>query len=423
MRLVTHNARNGDTVESLPLDDVVNVAEVRSHFPVLSGETAAFNNASGTIVLKEAIESASRLMYSMPMVGGMDSKSMEAIAAYKANKEECAAFMNASPDEITFGQSTTCLFRLLGLSLKPLLNSDCEMVCSTLCHEAAANSWIHLARDLGVTIKWWTPTQDDPDDPRLTVQSLQSLLSPKTRIVTCNHVSNVVGSIHPVREMADAVHAIPGCMLIVDGVAFAPHRPIDVKALGVDFYCFSWYKVFGPHMGTLYASRRAQDRYMTSINHYFVSPVSLDGKLHLGMPSFEMQTMCSPIVRYLRDTVGWDAIVRQETVLTQTLLDYLLSRPAVYRVFGRPTSEPSTRVSIVTFEIIGRKSGDIAATVNKKNRFRIISGECLAPRPTWDVLRPKSVDGLIRVSFVHYNTVREVKEFCLALDDLVAETS
>ncbi|GAB1192627.1 hypothetical protein APSETT444_001820 [Aspergillus pseudonomiae] len=283
---------NGTTQSETPLDNVIDVESVRSHFPVLGGETAAFNNASGTVVLKEAIESTSKFMFSFPFPPGVDAKSMEAIT---------------------------------------------------------------------------------------------------------------------------------GCMLIVDGVACVPHRPVDVKELDVDFYCFSWYKLFGPHMGTLYASRKAQDRYMTSINHYFLSSSSLDGKLALGMPSFELQLMCSPIVSYLQDIVGWDRIVRQETVLVKILLEYLLSKPGVYRVFGRRNSDPSQRVSIVTFEVVGRSSGDVAMLVNTRNRFRITSGICLAPRPTWDVLKPVSADGLIRVSFVHYNTVEEVREFCNELDEIVTQ--
>ncbi|KAM3437982.1 hypothetical protein NHJ13734_004386 [Beauveria thailandica] len=401
--------------------DAIDVDAVRAKFPGLPKETALLNNASGTVVLGDAINAASRLMQSIPMPPGSDPKSMEAISAHVSNKETVARFLNAGVDEITFGQSTTCLFRLLGLSLKQLLASDCEIICSTLNHEALASAAIHLARDLGVTIKWWSPSQDDPDDPCLSVSTLKPLLTPRTRIVACNHVSNVVGTIHPIRDVARAVHAIPGCMLMVDGVAFAPHRPVDVKALEVDFYCFSWYKAFGPHFATLYASRRAQDRYMTSLGHFFVPSTSLDGKLGLGMPSFEMQSMCGPIVRHLEHVVGWDAIVRQETLLADIVLGHLLSKPAVYRVFGRPTSSPQQRVSIISFEVRGCGSGEVVALMGSRNRFRVIAGECLAPRPTWDVLKPESVDGLLRVSIVHYNTVKEMEGFCRELDHVVAQ--
>lgn len=321
---------------------------------------------------------------------------------------------------LAFGQSTTALLRLLGQSLQPYLSSDAEMVCSTLCHEASASAWIHLARGLGITIKWWTPSQNEKDSPCLTVDSLRPLLTPKTRLVTCNHVSNVVGTIHPIRELADLVHTIPGCIFAVDGVAWVPHRPVDVKLLDVDFYCFSWYKVFGPHMAQLYAHRRAQDRYMTSINHFWFDHSTLDGKVHLGAACYELEAMCVPITKYL-GSLGWDAIIKQETILTEVLLDYLLSRPNVYRVFGKRTADPSQRVSIVIFEVLGQQSSDVVMQVHVRDRFRITWGDCWAPRPTFDILRPHS-DGIIRVSFVHYNTVAEVQELCAELEDITSRS-
>ncbi|KHO01264.1 Pyridoxal phosphate-dependent transferase, major domain protein [Metarhizium album ARSEF 1941] len=402
--------------------DAIDMDRVRSHFPVLGGKTVPFNNAAGTVVLKDAIEAASRVMNAMPIDhGDGDARSRAAQAEYSDKLRQCAAFINAEPAEIAFGQSTTALLRLLGQSLRPHLGPDAEMVCSTLCHEASASAWVHLARSLGVTIKWWTPSRDGEDDPCLTVDSLRPLLTPKTRLVTCNHVSNVVGTIHPIRELADLVHTVPGCVFVVDGVAWAPHRPVDVKSLDVDFYCFSWYKVFGPHMAQLYAHRRAQSRHMTSINHFWFDHSTLDGKVHLGTACYELEAMCAPIARYLGD-IGWDAIIRQETVLTEVLLDYLVGRPDVYRVFGRRTADPSQRVSIVIFEVLGRQSSDVVMQVHVRDRFRITWGDCWAPRPTFDVLRPHG-DGIIRVSFVHYNTVAEVRELCAELDDIVSTSA
>ncbi|KAL7953839.1 putative NRPS-like enzyme [Trichoderma compactum] len=409
-----YTAKFGEAVH-----DAIDMNQVRSHFPVLSGETVLFNNASGTVVLRDAVTTASERMNSMPIDrGDGDPRSDAAQAEYANNWLQCAAFINADPSEIAFGPSTTALLRLLSQALQPYLNSDAEMVCSALCHEAAASSWVYLARSLGITIKWWTPSQDENDSPCLTVDSLKPLLTPKTRLVTCNHVSNVVGTIHPIRELADLVHTIPGCMIVVDGVAWAPHRPVDVKALDVDFYCFSWYKVFGPHIAQLYAHRRAQDRYMNSINHYFLDASTLDGKIHLGNVCYELEAMCGPISKYLGN-LGWEAIIQQETVLTKVFLDYLLSRPTVYRVFGKRTADPNQRVSIVIFEVLGRNSSDIVMNIHVRDRFRLMWGDCWAPRATFDVLRPHS-DGIIRASFVHYNTVSEVLALCDELEHLVS---
>lgn len=294
------------------------------------------------------------------------------------------------------------------------------MVVSNLCHEASAAAWISLAKDLNIAIKWWTPPPGD--DPSLSLETLRPLLTAKTRIVTCNHVSNVVGTVHPIRQVADMVHRIPGAILIVDGVAWAPHRPIDVKALDVDFYCFSWYKVFGPHIAQLYGRRDAQKRVLAGISHYFLSDMpGLDWRLRLGTNTFELEEALVPIARYLQHEVGWEKIIAQEVVLQETLLSHLRHQPERFRIFGERTSDPEKRVSVITFEVIGRSSNDVTNTICQNGRFRVVSGNCWAPRPTHDVLK-LGPDGLIRVSFVHYNTVAEVQEFCRELDLAVCAT-
>lgn len=143
------------------------------------------------------------------------------------------------------GPSTTQLFSNLSLILN--LPAGSELVISTLDHEANISPWVRLAKSYNYTIKWWTgapASQAHPaPSPVLTTENLKPLLSEKTGLVTCTHSSNVLGTIHNVKRIAEMVHTVPGAKLCVDGVALAPHREVDVKALGVDFYSFSWYKV------------------------------------------------------------------------------------------------------------------------------------------------------------------------------------
>ena len=308
------------------------------------------------------------------------------------------------------------LLRSLGQALRSLLNSDCEMVVSNLCHEASAAAWIPLAKDLNIAIKWWAPPPGD--DPCLSLETLKPLLTPKTRIVTCNHVSNVVGTIHRIRQVADMVHSIPGAILIVDGVAWAPHRPIDVKALDIDFYCFSWYKVFGPHIAQLYGRRSVQKRMLQGISHYFLSEMpGFDWRLRLGCNTFELEAALVPIARYLQQ-VGWDQIIAQETVLQEIFLAHLKRRPQVFRIFGEKSANSEKRVPVITFQVVGKSCTKVVNRICRKGRFRVVSGNCWAPRPTHDVLKLDE-EGLIRVSFVHYNTVAEVREFCREIDSVL----
>ncbi|EKJ76056.1 hypothetical protein FPSE_03828 [Fusarium pseudograminearum CS3096] len=349
---------------------------------------------------------------------GLDSKSHVDVKRRAAQYSRIASFMNADPDEIAFGLSTTGLLRTLTNSLRPNLNSDSEIVVSVLCHEAGITAWRALAKSLGIVIKWWAPPKGYGTDPRLTLASLRPLLSPKTRLVACGHVSNVTGTIEPIKDIADLVHTIPGAMVCVDGVAWAPHRPIDVKSLDVDFYIFSWYKAFGPHLSQIYARRRVQQRFLSSLNHYFFEPNTLSVKLGLGNHCIELEHSVVPIINYLEDQVGWESIVGHEQAITGYLLDYLTSNPDMYTVYGSHSSDPNDRVSLVSFSVNGLSSDRVAQEVHETSACRLISGDCWSPRTVYDVLG-RGDDGIIRASLVHYNTMDEMRTFTQVLDQAV----
>ena len=143
------------------------------------------------------------------------------------------------------GPSTTQLFRNLSTALAPKLQPGDELIISNLDHEANIASWVQIAEWKNLTLKWWTSS--DMENPILDPADLKKLMSPRTKLVTCTHSSNLLGTLTDVKAISKVVHEVPGAMLCVDGVAYAPHRPIDVKDLGVDFYAFSWYKVSQEH--------------------------------------------------------------------------------------------------------------------------------------------------------------------------------
>lgn len=138
------------------------------------------------------------------------------------------------------GPSTTQLFSNLSQILD--IPPKSEFVLSAVDHEANTSPWVRLAKLQGHQVKWWKPESTD-GDLLLTPANLKPLLSSNTKFVSCTHTSNVLGGIQDIKAIAETVHSVPGAMLCVDGVALAPHREIDVKELGVDFYSFSWYKV------------------------------------------------------------------------------------------------------------------------------------------------------------------------------------
>lgn len=242
--------------------------------------------------------------------------------------------------------------------------SSAEIVCSVVDHEANIASWVFLASTLGLNVKWWYPT-DSTTNPHLTPESLKPLLTENTCLVTCTHTSNILGTITDIKAIADAVHSIPNALLCVDGVAFAPHRPLDMKALDVDFYSFSLYKVYGPHIAQLYASRRAQDLAMTSLGHYFKDGHTLEEKLGLAAASYEL-VQAIPRVRSYVSKIGWEGMVKHEVLLQETLLEYLRNKKGVV-IIGEPGSEAEKRVPVISFTIEGKSAQSVVENVEKKD--------------------------------------------------------
>jgi selenocysteine lyase/cysteine desulfurase len=278
-----------------------------------------------------------------------------------------------------------------------------EIIISSLDHEANIAPWLSLAERQKLVVRWWTPKSSDKK-PRLLPEDLMALLSPKTRLVACTHCSNILGTISEIKTIAAAVHTIPGALLAVDGVAYAPHRPIDVKHLEVDFYCFSWYKVYGPHLSMLYASRKAQEQ-MKAMNHFFNPTESLEHKIGLAGANYEMVQSVPAAVDYFgpKGSGSWDAIVQHEGKLQAKLLEYLNSKPDVFTIYGETSADPNLRVPTISFTAKGWNSQKLVQAVEKESNFGFRWGSFYSNRLTREVLGLEA-DGVVRISAVHYNT-------------------
>jgi len=136
------------------------------------------------------------------------------------------------------GASTTQLFMNLAGALH--FDEGDEIILSKMEHETNVKPWLFMAERLKLTVKWWESSKED--GLKLTPENLKPLLSSKVKFVACTHVSNILGTIHDVKAIANTVHSA-GALFCVDGVSYAPHRRVDVKEFGVDFYAFSFYKV------------------------------------------------------------------------------------------------------------------------------------------------------------------------------------
>ncbi|KAL8685177.1 MAG: hypothetical protein Q9224_005929 [Gallowayella concinna] len=387
------------------LDGKLDLEAVRSHFPALKQKQVFLDNAGGSQILGDAIDSIqSYLKETNVQLGASYHVGQKATEKFNAGMQAAADFMNADVSEIVIGPSTTQLFSNLSQSLSLSLPTDAEIIVSSIDHEANISSWVRLAKIRNFKLIWWTPGTE-AGDLRLTSENLRPLLTEKTKLVTCTHISNILGAIHDIKSIAKEVHTIPGAMLCVDGVAYAPHRQVDVKELGVDFYSFSWYKVYGPHIAVLYASSSAQPN-LTSLGHYFHNPTTtLTTKLGLAAASYELVATIPTLVSYFSCPDGksvWAAIAAHEEKIQSILLDYLNRREDVV-VYSERSADQKLRVPVVSFSIKGRSSREVVEKVDAGSDFGIRWGHFYSKRLVDEVLG-LGEEGVVRVSMVHYNT-------------------
>ena len=247
----------------------LDVDYVREQFPAfrdpLSSKWSFFENAGGSYVPTNVIERLNHFMTSTKVQPYAEFDT-SAIAGENMDKATnfFAEMINAGNDEIIIGGSTTMNMYVLSNAMRSLLSPGDEVIVTNQDHEANVGAWRRLA-DHGMIVKEW---QINNDTAELEIDDLKALLSKKTKIVAVTHCSNIVGSINDLKSIAELVHQYDA-YIIGDGVSYAPHGFPDVKDLDVDFYAFSLYKTYGPHLGLLYGKKEILNR-LPNQNHEFL---------------------------------------------------------------------------------------------------------------------------------------------------------
>jgi selenocysteine lyase/cysteine desulfurase len=285
-------------------------------------------------------------------------------------------------------------------------------------------AWRRLEAD-GLVIREW---QINPETAELDLLDLESLLNDKTRVVAFTHCSNIVGSVHPVREWTDRIHAA-GALAIVDGVSYAGHGLPDVDALGADIYLFSLYKVYGPHLGVM-AMRKALNEQLPNQGHFFNADHPTDRFTPAGPDHAQIVSVNGVLdyfeavythhygdaeVSHSRKTNRVRALFQHaERNNLQGLLDFLSHRKGV-RLIGKAITRH--RAPTVSFTVDGRDPADIAAQLASQ-KIGIGNGNCYAYR-LMDALGIPAEQGVVRTSFVHYTRKEEVSLLIDALDKIL----
>jgi cysteine desulfurase family protein (TIGR01976 family) len=354
---------------------------------------------------------------------------VEAGARVLEARASVAQLINAAhPEECVMGGSTTHLLQILARAIAPSIQPGDEIIVTHSDHEANIGPWQRLCEERGATLKIWSV---DADSLELELADLDALLSTHTRVVAMTHASNILGSVNPVAEVARRVHAVGG-KLVVDAVAYAPHRLVDVQASGADYYVFSFYKVFGPHFAVLWGKRELLLA-LPSLNHFFIGQEVIPYKLQPGNLNYELSYGCIGITDYLLDIgqrlgaqgsarqimqAAFDAFEVQENLLAETLLAYLREAPGV-RIIGKPRVTAGDRVPTISFVVEGVPSESIVRKIDAA-RIGIRFGDFYA-RHLIEELGLAPQGGVVRVSIAHYNTLDEMTRLVDCLDRAIAE--
>ena len=358
--------------------------------------------------------------------GGSYEVSLRAAAAMQSGREAMMHLVNARrPEEIAFAASTTVALQNLARSMESQFRSGDEVIVTVSDHESNIGPWVGLEK-LGVRIKFWYL---DKESLEFDLNDLEKLMTDKTRLVAVTHVSNILGTINPVKEIAELVHR-HGALICVDSVAFAPHRAIDVSAWDIDFLALSLYKVFGPHFAMLYVKYDLFAE-LDNLYHYFYGKEKIPAKLEPGNASYELGYSTTGIVDYLaeigasgdgepvrkRIEVAFDRITRHEDALAERLLSYLRSRSDC-RIIGHEHGDDTRRVPTISFVVDHHDAREIARRMDAY-KIAIRFGDFHARRLV-EFLGLTANNGVVRVSMTHYNTLDEVDALVAALDEILA---
>ncbi len=403
---------------------------VRQQFPALAGDWIFFDNAGGSQTLQRVVDRISEfLLTSDVQLGASYGVSQLAGERVAEGAQAIATLINAAdPSEVVMGSSTSLLMRILSLCLGQTFSPGDEVIVTNCDHEANIGCWVDLQKH-GIVVKTWAL---NPVTFTLELSDLESLLTPRTRLVAVTHASNVLGTINPIRAIADLVHA-HGALICVDGVAYAPHRLVDVQALDVDFYAFSFYKVYGPHYAVLYG-KRDQLLAMPGINHFFIGATDIPYKFQPGNVNFELSYGLVGLCDYLSDLAhqhygdrtapglrmqmvqAFDLISQYEQVLSDRLLSYLRTKSNV-QIIGNSNADQTLRVPTISFVVDGVDSATIPPKIDP-HHIGIRYGDFYAKRLIQD-LGLTDRNGVVRVSMVHYNTVAEIDQLVQRLEPIL----
>ena len=414
------------TLENIKLD----VDYVRSQFPAfkdpLSKDWSFFENAGGSYVPYNVINKLTEFMTSTKVQPYADYP-MSKIAGENMDKATklFANMINSKENEILIGGSTSINLYVLSNALKKFISPGDEIIVTNQDHEANISPWRRL-EGVGAKIIEW---QFNLDNFELEYSTLEKIINPKTKIIAVTHCSNIIGSINNIKKITELAHK-NNIIVIADGVSYAPHGFPDVKEIDVDFYTFSLYKTYGPHLALLYGKEEILKE-LPNQNHEF-----LNGKypytINPGGPNHEELVSLIGIYEYFEGLYNHhfqdkkiticnkikkinELISLHEEEIANPILKYL-DDSENFKLIGKNKISNKNRAPTISFtskkmssKMLSKKLVDNQIATRNDNFY------------AWRCLKALGIDaddGVVRISLAHYNSIEETKKLIKVFDKI-----
>mgnify|MGYP003147621648 FL=1 len=392
------------------IQTVLDILSIRKDFPILNRKVNGYplvylDNAATSQtpqkVMDAIVDYYSR--YNANIHRGVHTLSQEATDIYEQARQKIQKHFNAAkPHEIIFTSGTTHGINLVANGFASFLKKGDEIIVSALEHHSNIVPWQMLCERTGAVLKVIPMGLDG----KLIMEEYHKLLSPRTKLVFCNHVSNALGTINPIQEIIDAAHKV-GAAVLIDGAQAAPHIKADVQKLDVDFYVVSAHKMCGPTgVGMLYG----KEEWLNKLPPYqgggeMIAEVTFEKTTYADLPhKFEAGTpnICGGIafgaaLDYM-NAIGFEAIAQYEHELLEYATKELLAIDGL-KIYG----DLKEKTAVISFNIEGLHPYDIGSILDKLGVAVRTGHHCAQP-----IMDFYKIPGTVRASFSFYNTKEEV---------------
>ncbi|MCM1029076.1 MAG: cysteine desulfurase [Pseudoflavonifractor sp.] len=386
------------------------IDRLRADFPILARKVydrplVYLDNTASTQTPRPVVEAVTDMYYSHKanVHRGVHRLSQEATEMMEATRRAAADFIGAaSTDEIIFTRGTTEAINLVAASYGALLHEGDEVILSVMEHHSNIVPWQLLRERKGIVIKV-IPMHPDGS---LDMEAYKALLSERTKVVAITHVSNVLGTVNPVAEIAALAHQA-GAVCLIDGAQAIAHLPVNVEALGADFYVFSSHKMYGPcGVGVLYGRRHLLEimppyqgggEMISHVSFAHTTWADLPFKFEAGTPDYVDIAAFSAAMAYIK-AIGLEAIAAHEEALLHHASRRIAFELPMVRIYGTAPGKSA----IISFNLGKAHPYDTGMLLDKLGIACRTGHHCAQP-----LMEALGIEGTVRASFALYNTLAE----------------